>query len=242
MKNNYGFVLIQPQLGENIGASARSLKNFGFKNLVVTEPKCGWPNVKAKATSVGAFDILKRTKVFKNTDSAIRNFDLIFSFSARKRDINKKHITMFNFLEILKKQKKKKIGLMFGPEASGLSNLDLSYANYVVQIPSSPKFKSMNLSHSVSLVCYEIFKLNNFKLTKQLFFYKNIGQKGKLSQIIKLLVAKLEQKNFFKPPEKRSSMIKNINNLFYRMEPDDKELRILGSLIGSLSKNKKKLN
>ena len=93
---------------------------------------------------------------------------------------------------------------MFGPEASGLSNMDLSYANYVVQIPSSPKFKSMNLSHSVSLVCYEIFKLNNFKLTKQLLFYKNIGQKGKLSQIIKLLVNKLEQKNFFKPPEKLS--------------------------------------
>ena len=167
MKNNYGFVLIQPQLGENIGASARSLKNFGFKNLVVTEPKCGWPNIKAKATSVGAFDILKRTKVFKNTASAIRNFDLIFSFSARKRDINKKHITMFNFLKILKKQKKKKIGLMFGPEASGLSNFDLSYANYVVQIPSSPKFKSMNLSHSITLVCYEIFKLNNFKLIKE---------------------------------------------------------------------------
>ena len=242
MKNNYGFVLIQPQLGENIGASARSLKNFGFKNLVVTEPKCGWPNIKAKATSVGAFDILKRTKVFKNTASAIRNFDLIFSFSARKRDINKKHITMFNFLEILKKQKKKKIGLMFGPEASGLSNFDLSYANYVVQIPSSPKFKSMNLSHSITLVCYEIFKLNNFKLIKESSFKKEIGQKGKLSSILKLLKNNLEKKNFFKPTEKRSSMIKNINNLFYRMEPNDKELRILGSLIGSLSKNKKKHN
>ncbi len=225
MKNKYGFILIKPQLGENIGASARSLKNFGFKNLIITNPKHGWPNIKAKATSVGAFDILNKTRVFDSTNSAIQNFDIIFSFSARKRDINKK-----------------KIGLMFGPEASGLSNLDLSYANYVVQIPSSPKFKSMNLSHSVSLVCYEIFKLNNFKLTKQLLFNKNIGQKGKLSQIIKLLVTKLEQKNFFKPPEKRSSMIKNINNLFYRMEPDDKELRILGSLIGSLSKNKKKLN
>ena len=242
MKNKYGFILIKPQLGENIGASARSLKNFGFKNLIITNPKHGWPNIKAKATSVGAFDILNKTKVFDNTNSAIQNFDIIFSFSARKRDINKKHISLNKFLKITRKFRQKKIGLMFGPEASGLSNLDLSYANYVVQIPSSPKFKSMNLSHSVSLVCYEIFKLNNFKLTKQQLFNKNIGQKGKLSQIINLLIAKLEQKNFFKPTEKRSSMIKNINNLFYRMEPDDKELRILGSLIGSLSKNKKKLN
>ena len=242
MKNKFGFILIKPQLGENIGASARSLKNFGFKNLIISNPKHGWPNIKAKATSVGAFDILNKTKVLNNTLSAIKDFDVIFSFSARRRDINKKHISMNNFLNIIKKTKRKKIGLMFGPEASGLSNLDLSYANYVVQIPSSPKFKSMNLSHSVSLVCYEIFKLNNLKLTKQLFFNKNLGQKGKLSQILKLLIANLEKKNFFKPPEKRSSMIKNINNLFYRLEPDDKELRILGSLIGSLSKNKKKLN
>ena len=242
MKNNYGFVLIQPQLGENIGATARALKNFGFNNLIVTNPKCGWPNIKAKVTSVGANDIINKTKLFKNTGSAIKKFDLIFSFSARKRDINKKHISMNNFLKIIKKQKKKKIGFMFGPEASGLSNLDLSYANYVVQIPSSPNFKSLNLSHSVSLVCYEIFKLNNFKLFKQSVFNKEIGQKGKLSSILKLLINNLDERNFFKPAEKRSSMIKNINNLFYRMEPNDKELRILGSLIGSLSKNKKKHN
>ena len=240
MKNKFGFILIKPQLGENIGASARSLKNFGFKNLIITNPKYDWPNIKAKATSVGAFDIINSTKVFKNTDTAIKKFDLIFSFSARKRDINKKHISVYNFLRILKKQKKKKIGLMFGPEASGLSNLDLSYANYVVQIPSSPKFKSMNLSHSVSLICYEIFKLNNFKLTNQKYFSKKLGQKGKLTQILNLLERNLKKKNFFQPPEKKSSMLKNINNLFYRLEPNDKELRILGSLIGSLSKNKKK--
>ena len=149
---------------------------------------------------------------------------------------------MDNFLNIIKRIKQKKIGLMFGPEASGLSNLDLSYSNYVVQIPSSTKFRSMNLSHSVSLVCYEIFKLNNFKLTKQSVFNKEIGQKGKISKILNLLKTNLEKKNFFKPIEKKSSMIKNINNLFYRMQPNDKELRILGSLIGSLSKNKKKLN
>ena len=123
---------------------------------------------------------------------------------------------------------------MFGPEASGLSNLDLSYSNYVVQIPSSPKFKSMNLSHSLTLVCYEIFKLNNYKLTKQLIFSKEIGQKGNFINILNLLKDNLDKKKFFKPSEKRSSMIKNINNLFYRMEPNDKELRILGSLIGSL--------
>ncbi len=242
MKNKYGFILIKPQLGENIGASARSLKNFGFKNLIITSPKLGWPNIKAKATSVGALNLINNTKVFDSTVSAIKNFDIIFSFSARKRDINKKHIGIQSFLKKIKKINSKKIGLMFGPESSGLSNLDLSFSDYVVQIPSSPKFKSLNLSHSISLVCYEIFKLNNIKFMKQSNFSKKIGQKGKLTEILNLLIKSLERRNFFKPSEKKNSMIKNINNLFYRLEPNDKELRILGSLIGSLSKNIKKHN
>ena len=131
---------------------------------------------------------------------------------------------------------------MFGPEASGLSNIDLSYSNYVVQIPSSPKFKSLNLSHSVSLVCYELFKQNKFKILKQSRFIKKIGKKGKISNLLNLIQKLLDKKDFFKPKEKRNSMITNINNLFYRMEPNDKELRILASLLGTLGKNKKKHN
>jgi len=149
---------------------------------------------------------------------------------------------MINFLKILRNAKSKKIGFMFGPEASGLTNYDLSFSNYIVQIPSSPKFKSLNLSHSVSLICYEIFKMNNYRLSNQSSFKKEIGKKGKLTQLLDLLKSNLDKKNFFKPLEKRNSMITNINNLFYRMEPNNKELRILASLIASLSKNKKKLN
>ena len=240
MKNKYGFILIKPQLGENIGASARALKNFGFKNLSITNPRDGWPNIRAKATSVGAFDILQKTKIFETTDQVVKKFDIIFSFSARKREINKKHISLNNFINILKKLKSKKIGLMFGPEASGLSNIDLSYSNYIVQIPSSPNFKSLNLSHSLLLICYEIFKMNKFRLLKQTSFTKKIGKKGKISQILDLITLRLEKKNFFQPPEKKLTMISNINNLFYRMELNDKELRILSSIVGSLTKNKKK--
>ena len=242
MKNKYGFILIKPQLGENIGASARALKNFGFNNLLITNPRDGWPNIKAKATSVKANDIIKKIKILNSTQLAVKKFDIIFSFSARKRDINKKHISFISFLKIIKKLKNKKIGFMFGPESSGLSNLDLSYSNYTVQIPSSPKFKSLNLSHSVFLVCYELFKLNNFKLLKQSNFEKNIGKKGQINKLLELLENNLEKKDFFKPAEKRNSMIINMNNLFYRMEPNDKEIRILASLIGSLCKNKKKHN
>ena len=242
MKNKYGFILVKPQIGENVGASARALKNFGFKNLIIIQPRDAWPNEKAKATSVGAIDVLKNTKIFDNTNQAIQKFDVIFSFSARKRDLNKKHIGINDFLRILKKTNGKKIGLMFGSEASGLSNYDLSFSNYVVQIPAAPKFKSINLSHSVFLISYEIFKLNNFRLIKQSNFDKKIGKKGNIMSVLNLLKSNLNKKDFFKPLEKRNSMLINMNNLFYRMEPNDKELRILASIIGTLSKNKKKHN
>ena len=158
MKNNFGFILVKPQLGENIGASARSMKNFGFSNLKIVSPKQSWPNNKAKATSVGAYDIIKKTKIYRNTFDAISDFNIVISLSARRRDINKKHISMNEFLRIIRLKKNKKFGLMFGPEASGLSNEDLSLSNYILQIPTSKNFKSLNLSHSLTIICFEIFK------------------------------------------------------------------------------------
>jgi tRNA/rRNA methyltransferase len=144
MKNKFGFILIKPQLGENIGACARSMKNFGFLKLNIVSPKFTFPNHKTKATSVGAYDIINNAKVFHSTEEAVNQYDVVISLSARSRDVNKKHITMRDFLKILKKYRNLKIGLMFGPEASGLSNKDLSYSNFLLKIPTSKNFKSLN--------------------------------------------------------------------------------------------------
>ena len=235
MKSKFGFILVKPQLGENIGACARSIKNFGFSKLYVVNPKINFPNHKAKATSVGAFDIINKTKVFNKIEDAINSFNIVISLSARRRDINKKHISIQEFQNIIKK-KNLKIGLMFGPEASGLSNTDLSLSNYVLQIPTSPKFKSLNLSHSLTVVCYEIFKiLNEGKIKKNRSNLK-ISSKSKISSLVSHLINLLEKKDFFVPKEKKHSMLLNINNLIYRLQPNDKELRILASIISSLSK------
>ena len=161
MKNKFGFILVKPQLGENIGACARSMKNFGFSKLHIISPKINFPNHKAKATSVGAFDIINKAKVYNETKQAIGEFNIVISLSARRRDINKKHISLNDFVKLIKLKKKTNFGLMFGPEASGLSNEDLSFSNYVLQIPTSPKFKSLNLSHSVTIICYAIFNILN---------------------------------------------------------------------------------
>ena len=235
MKNKFGFILVKPQLGENIGACARAMKNFGFTKLHIVEPKINFPNHKAKATSVGAFDIINKAKVFNKIENAINSFNIIISLSARRRDINKKHISIQEFYNIVKKNNLK-VGLMFGPEASGLSNKDLSFSNYILQIPTSPNFKSLNLSHSLTLICYEIFKtLNKNKIKKKNLNLK-ISSKAKISSIVTHLINLLDKKNFFTPNEKKQKILFNINNLIYRLEPNDKELRVLASIISSLSK------
>ena len=125
---------------------------------------------------------------------------------------------------------------MFGPEASGLSNKDLSFSNYIFQIPTSSQFKSLNLSHSLTVICYEIFKVINESKTKKNKFNIKMSSKSKITSVITHLTNLLEKKDFFIPKEKKHSMLLNINNLIYRLEPNDKELRILASIISSLSK------
>jgi tRNA/rRNA methyltransferase len=240
MKNKFGFILVKPQLGENIGACARSMKNFNFSKLHIVSPKINFPNHKAKATSVGAFDIINKAKVFNKTDEAVSNFDIVVSLSARRRDINKKHISLNNFIKILKNKKNTNFGLMFGPEASGLSNKDLSYSNYILQIPTSSKYKSLNLSHSLTIICYEIFKILNQNVFEKGNSKLKISSKSKINSLIRHLFNLLDEKDFFTPKEKKQSMLLNINNLIYRLEPNDKELRILASIISTLSKKNTK--
>ena len=236
MKNKFGFILIKPQLGENIGASARSMKNFGFTKLNIVSPKFIFPNHKAKVTSVGAYDLINKAKIFNSTTDAIDEFDIVISLSARKRDINKKHISINDFKNLLKKKRSTSFGLMFGPEASGLSNKDLSYSNYILQIPTSKKFKSLNLSHSVTIICYEIYKFLNKKLFMKKGKNVKTSSKVKINSFVKHLINLLEKKDFFTPKEKKQSMLLNIYNLIYRFEPNDKELRVLASIISSLNK------
>ena len=103
MINRVGFVLVKPQLPENIGFSARAIKNFGFKKLDLVKPKESWPNKKAIVTSVGAKDILKKTKVYSSVKDAIDKYDIVYASSARIRDINKKHLSFDEFIKLLYK-------------------------------------------------------------------------------------------------------------------------------------------
>ena len=236
MQNKFSFILVNPQLGENIGACARALKNFGLLNLDIVAPRDPWPNTKARMTSVGAYDIIQKAKIYKNVPDVVKKFDLVFASTARIRDVNKKHISIINFIKLISKYKKSKIGIMFGPEASGLSNQDLSLSNFIIQIPTSSKLTSLNLSHAVIVICYEIYKSLNFSEFKKEIMLTKLTSKSSIKNLIKFLEKMLDSKEFFKPPEKKKSMILNINNIFGRLEISEKEMRILFSVFNYLNK------
>ena len=148
---NITFILHKPQLSENIGACARGMKNFNFQKLSVIDPKPIFPNDKILATSVGAKNIINKSKVFDNLEPALKNIDYVIATSARFRNKNIKHIQLKDLKKI---DFSKKIAFIFGSEASGLSNNEVSYANYTLQIPTNPEFRSLNLSHSLITVSY----------------------------------------------------------------------------------------
>ena len=234
--NNIYFILHKPQLSENVGACARAIKNFNFKKLVLVNPKPIFPNDKILATSVGAKDIIKQSKKYDNLEKALSNIDIVIATSARFRNKNIKHIN----LEDLKKINfKKKIGFLFGSEASGLSNDEVSYANYTLQIPTNPDFKSLNLSHSLIIIAQKvanIIKLKNapFRKSKKI----RSASKKEIQSMFNLCIKNLDEINFFRPKEKRPKMLENLRNIFYKMDFSDKETRILSSVFASLGKKR----
>ncbi|MDC3231722.1 RNA methyltransferase [Candidatus Pelagibacter sp.] len=235
-KNNISFILHKPQLSENIGACARAIKNFNFKKLVLINPKPIFPNDKILATSVGAKDIIKQSKKYDNLEKALGKIDIVIATSARFRNKNVKHI---NLDDLKKINFKKKIGFLFGSEASGLSNDEISYANYTLQIPSNPDFKSLNLSHSLIIIAQyvsSLIKLKNipFKKSKKV----KSASKKEIQSMLSLCVKNLDEVNFFRPKEKRPKMLENLRNIFYKMDLSDKETRILSGVFASLGKKR----
>ena len=234
--NNISFILHKPQLSENIGACARAMKNFNFQRMIVVDPKPIYPNDKILATSVGAKNIVNKSKNFDNLESALKNIDVVVATSARFRNKNIKHIQ----LEDLKKiDYKKKVAFLFGSEASGLSNNEISYANYTLQIPTNPDFKSLNLSHSLIIIAQVVHsiinsKFSSFKKSKKVMS----ASKKDILSMTNLCIKNLENIGFFKPKEKKPIMLENLRNIFYRMELSSKETRILSSVFASLGKKR----
>ena len=234
--NNISFILHKPQLSENIGACARGMKNFNFNKLIVIDPKPIFPNDKILATSVGAKNVINKAKNFENLEKSLKNIDTVIATSARFRNKNIKHIQ----LEDLKKiNYKKKVAFLFGSEASGLSNKEISYSNYTLQIPTNSEFKSLNLSHSLIIIAQFVSsiissKVSSFKKSNKV----KSASKKEIVAMANLCIKNLEEINFFKSKDKKPIMLENLRNIFYRMELSTKESRILSGVFATLGKKR----
>ena len=236
LSNNITFILHKPQLSENIGACARGLKNFNFNKLIVIDPKPTFPNDKILATSVGAKNVINKSKVYDNLESALKNIDYVIATSARFRNKNVKHIQLDDLKKI---NYKNKVAFLFGSEASGLSNNEISYANYTLQIPTNLDFKSLNLSHSLIIIAQYVSSIIKSKVSS----YKKSNKvksasKKEIVAMATLCIKNLEEINFFKTKEKKPIMLENLRNIFYRMELSTKETRILSGVFASLGKKR----
>ena len=234
--SNISFILHKPQLSENIGACARAIKNFNFNKLILINPKPSFPNDKIIATSAGAKDIIKNSRVYETLEPAIKKVDFVIATTSRFRNKNIKHIKLNDLKKI---DFRKKIAFLFGSEASGLSNNEISYANYTLQIPTNPDFKSLNLSHSVIIICQVIANIINLKSSK--YFKSNkvkLASKKEIQSMVNLCVKNLEERNFFKSTEKKPIMLENLRSIFYKMELSKKETRILSGVFASLAKKR----
>ena len=236
MFKNISFILHKPQLSENIGACARAMKNFNFSKLIVIDPKPTFPNDKIVATSVGAREIIKKSKNYVSLEPVMRNIDVLISTTSRFRNKNIKHIKLN---ELNKIDFSKKVAFLFGPEASGLTNNEISFSKYVLQIPSNNKFKSLNLSHSLIIVAQAVFQLLNVKNSRYSKSKKiKAASKKNIQAMASLCIKNLEDINFFKPKEKKPKMLENLRSIFYKMDLSEKETRILSSVFARLGKKK----
>lgn len=226
-------ILVRPQLGENIGAAARAMLNFGFEKLRIVNPRDGWPNQDAIATSVGAVSVIENAEIFNTTSDALADLELIYATTSRYREMNKPIISSHELNNEISASmiNPAKIGIMFGAERSGLDNTELSSANKILSIPINEKLRALNLATSVGIICYELRNFTNAEhLLRTVADNNDLANHGQLENFFTHLEQMLDQNNFYQVAEKKPLMLQNIKNIFKRI--DKLTTREVNTLIG----------
>lgn len=220
MTNQPSFILIRPQMGENIGGAARAMWNFGLDRMRITSPRDGWPNTKAVAMASGAGRLLEEAPIFESTPDALADCDYVFATTARHRGLTKPVMTperaMAHARELTGAGKR--VGVMFGPERAGLENDDIARANAIISVPVNPEFASLNLAQCVLLTAYEWGRESGERPAEVVEMAKT--EFAPLIEIEKLgdhFEERLEEAGFFFPEQKAEGMKLNLRNLWSRM-------------------------
>lgn len=233
-------ILSHPQMGENIGAAARAMKNFGLSDLRLIAPQCGWPNERAQVLASGAGDIIEKARVFATAAEALADIRLVFATTARGRDILREILTPEAAARRFRAASNESIStaILFGGERAGLDNEEMSLADAAITIPTA-EFPSLNLGQAVLLIGYEWLK--SADVTPASRTRKTVAVPASRADLVGLfehLERELDAAQFLYPPEKKETMVRNMRAMILRSHLSDQEVRTIRGMIVALVRNK----
>ena len=234
-------VLVEPQLGENIGATARAMANFGLSRLRLVKPVQGWPNEKARAMAAGADRVLDGAQLYDSLAEAIGDCTFVLAATARNHDQAKPVIGATKAAAEMAPRVKagETVAVVFGRERNGLENHEVARADRILTLPVNPAFASLNLAQAVVIVAYEWFKQQGGELPFVAPQKSPPAAKQQLDAFFTDLERELDKVEFFRPEEKRGTMGVNLRNIFQRMAPSQQDMRTLHGVITAIAQGRK---
>ena len=235
-------ILVEPQLGENIGMAARAMGNFALARLRIVNPRDGWPNVSAQRAAAGADAVLDRVELFDSVAQAVADLTLLFATTARAHDQAKPVVAPDAAAREIASgiAGGGKVGILFGRERYGLQNEEVALADRIITFPVNPGFASLNLAQAVLLMGYEWFKLSTegalpFAMPER----SERASQHQMQAFFDNLVRELDRVEFLRPAEKRETMLVNLRNIFSRMEPTKQDMHTLHGVVMAIAEGRK---
>jgi tRNA/rRNA methyltransferase len=235
-------VLVEPQLGENIGAAARAMANFGLPRLRLVKPQQEWPNEKARVMAAGADRILDGAVLYGSLNDAIGDCSFVLATTARNHDQAKPVISADAAAAEMAQRVSggENVAIIFGRERIGLENREVALADCIVTLPVNPAFASLNLAQAVVIVAYEWFKrVGGGRLPFSMPEKSPPAAKQQLDAFFSDLERELERIEFFRPEEKRGTMSVNLRNIIQRMAPTQQDIRTLHGVVNAIVQGRK---
>jgi len=233
-------ILVEPQLGENIGTAARAMMNCGLDDLRLVRPRDGWPSDKAIAAASGADAVLAKARLYPDVPAAIADIVHVYAATARDRGMVRREVTPRHAAQEMRARLAagEACGILFGPERTGLTNDEVALADSIVTFPSSPTYASLNLSQAVLICGYEWFKAAHGDKPPPPTIPRAVSppaQREMLLAFFDYLEGKLDENGFFRPVTKKPGMRRNLRNIFHRMELTQQDVRTLWGAVVRLA-------
>jgi len=234
-------ILVRPQMGENIGAAARAMWNFGLDRMRVVAPRDGWPNEKAVAMASGAGRLLDQAGIFDSTANAIADCNYVFATTARHRGLTKPVMTPERAMQHTRAllEQGQKVAVLFGPERAGLENDDVALANAIISVPVNPEFSSLNLGQSVLLTAYEWRRQIDQMPPEVMEMAKTEFVEGiEIEKLGDHFEQRLDEAGFFFPETKAAGMRQNLRNMWARLPLTRADVQTLHGMLRQLLRNR----